>query len=221
VAVSNLSRVFSGKAAAALPVWALPAINAPLAAAGMPAAATASPTLPSAEQLEAIRAQAYADGFASGQRAGVESGRLEVAQRLAELDALLDALARPFADLGVDAERELVSLACDIARQLSHRELSMRPELVVDTVHQALQVLPESARDLVVYLHPDDVALVSALALDERGDRDWRVMADPALGRGDCRIRAGDATVDASLRGRLDNIVATLLSPDALADIGA
>lgn len=218
MAVSNLSKVFSGKAAAALPVWALPAVNAPLATAEISAAAAASPTLPSAEQIEAIRAQAYADGFDSGQRAGVDSGRLDMARRLAELDALLNALARPFADLGVDVERELVSLASDIARQLSHRELSVRPELVVGTVRQALQALPESARDLVVYLHPDDVALLGPLALAEHGIRDWRVMADPGLGRGDCRIRGGDATVDASLRGRLDSIVATLLSPDALAD---
>ena len=210
VGASSLSRVFNGKGTAGLPRWSKPAVDtAPLAE--LP--------LPTPEQIDAIRAQAYAEGFQRGEQAGLAAGRADIARKLGQLDALFERFARPYSQLEDRVERELTLLACDIARQLTRRELGVCPDLIADTVREALLALPGSARDLVVYLNPDDVALIGTLPPLDGIARDWRTVSDPALARGDCRLTGGEASIDASLRARLDGIVTRLLGADATTDL--
>jgi flagellar assembly protein FliH len=78
-------------------------------------------------------------------------------------------------------------------------------------IAQALERL-ESQQPATVFLHPDDLANVEAKA--ELPSGQVRFVADPALRRGDCRVSAGDRSVDFDVQGRLGELRRQLL--DAL-----
>ena len=51
-----------------------------------------------------------------------------------------------------------------------------------------MALLPASARDVRVHLHPDDAALVRERLAQPAADRAWTIIEDPVLARGGCRV---------------------------------
>lgn len=170
----------------------------------------ATPSLPTAEQIETIQAQAYSEGFELGRRDGEAAGRAELAEQQQCLATLLGVLARPFEELDVQVEQELVALALAVARHLVRRELRTDPGQIIAVVREALGALPSAEREVRVLLHPEDAALVRA-SLGETGEESyWRILEDPVLSRGGCRVEAGASHVDARLESRLNAVVAAV-----------
>ena len=126
--------------------------------------------LPTAAELERLHKKAYDDGFERGRAEGLryghqealEAARTQIAERIALLDELLDALATPFRRLDDRVEREVVSLVVAIVRQLVRREVRTDPGQIVGVVREALGILPVASRNVRVVLHPEDAALVRA-----------------------------------------------------------
>ncbi|MHB8346881.1 MAG: flagellar assembly protein FliH [Acidiferrobacterales bacterium] len=192
------SRIISGDELSAYQRWEVPAVEGALGK---------TPNVLTAKQIEEIQKQAYEEGFSQGRQEG-RAQMLAQAERFAKLVGLLN---EPLADLDQQVEHELIQLAIVIARTLVRRELRIDPGSVVAVVREAVSALPVSARHLSVHLHPEDAALVhSALAIPE-GDRAWRIVEDPVLTRGDCRVHTENSRIDASLEARLTGIVTAIL----------
>ena len=123
------------------------------------------------------------------------------------------ALREPKQWIDTELERELFSMTLSLARQLLRHELSVRPELIENLVHQAIEALPVSSGDLSIYLNPADVEVLRNLAA-ERGeaiDTSWQLIEDPALSRGGCRISNDCSRIDEELETRLQRITAEML----------
>ena len=178
-----------------------------------------------AEEIEAIQQQAREEGFAEGREAGfaagVEEARELMEARLAQFDAVLATLTAPLEDLDEQVVDQIASLAMAVARHLVRRELRTDPGQVVAVVREALAALPVGARKVCVTLHPDDAALVrEALAVHE-DDEDalrWKIVEDPLLTRGGCKVEAEDSRIDASVEKRLNQIIVTVLGGDRADD---
>lgn len=164
-------------------------------------------------QLEALEEEARAEGYAKGLAEGRAQAAEELGHRVAEVEALLDALARPLQDLDAEVEHQLVELAMAVARQLVRRELRSRPDEVIGVVRQALSALPASARHVRVHLHPEDAALVkSALKPGEGGhEHAWEIREDAMLTRGGCLVNAESSQVDARVETRLGAVIAAIM----------
>ena len=162
------------------------------------------------EEVEDIQRRAYEEGFARGQREGLAAG----AETVARLQALLRALEAPLADLVPELEESLLLLAKALARQLVRRELKQDPAQVVGVVRDAVAALPGAARDIRVHLHPEDAALLRELLAPEQGESPWRLVDDPCLSRGDCRVETETSRIDATLEQRLTAIVTQALGGD-------
>jgi flagellar assembly protein FliH len=173
-----------------------------------------SPGLMTAEQIERIQKQAYKEaydaGYKKGQQEGLRSGQTESDYKIHLLGDLLESLAHPFEDLDDVVEQQLVSLSLAIARQLVRRELKADPEQVIGVVHEALAALPVASRDVKVCLHPDDGVLVREMMTQTESDRNWLLVNDPGLTRGDCRILTEVSQVEATLEKRLAAVVSQL-----------
>jgi len=173
-----------------------------------------APGLMTAEQIERIQAQAYKEaydsGFQKGRQQGMLAGQSEIAHRSQLLETLLQSLAQPFRQLDDDVEQELVGLALAVARQLVRRELNADPGQVVAVVHEALAALPIGAREIKVCLHPEDVVAVRELMAKTDAERNWSLMDDPLLNRGDCQILTETSQIDATLERRLTAVVSQL-----------
>jgi len=169
------------------------------------------PHLLTANQMEQVQKQAYEEGFARGQADGLTAAGTQTAARLAQLLAIMNSLAAPLKELDDRAELELVTLAMNAARLIVRRELKTDPAQVLAAVREAMAALPAAARNVRLHLHPEDAVLVREHMKLNEEDHAWKVVEDPALARGGCKVLTDTSQIDASLEARLTAILATVL----------
>ncbi len=188
-------------------VWQLPQIHGPVVG-----------RTRRREDLEAIEREAYDQGLAEGREAGLAAARQAeqaaqegIAARVRQLDEILQFMARPIADLDREVQLQLASLAGAIARQIVRRELKANPDEIVAVIRETVALLPVSAREVRVHLHPEDARLVRERLSEVSGDRVWSIAEDPILARGGCRVTSENSTIDAQLEQRLGAAIAAVL----------
>ena len=176
-------------------------------------------TLPTLEEIEAIQKQAYEEGYEQGKTEGfdfghreaAEQGRKDIAAKLASLDELLSTLDVPFKELDEQVEQELLTLVVAMVRQLVRREVRTDPNQIIGVMREAMSILPVNARDIRVMLHPEDAEIVRELYTVADTDLAWKIVEDPVLQRGGCRVVTDTSQVDATLESRLHNLIAPLI----------
>lgn len=156
-------------------------------------------------------AHAREEGFEQGRQEGLAAAREQVQDQLDHLGRLVQALATPLAELDDQVEKELVTLALTVARQVVYRELQTAPELVVAAVRKAIDVLPVGARDIQLHLHPEDAQLVRELLPAGEEESGWQIVEDRMHERGGCRVATQNSLVDATLEARLERAIAAVL----------
>ncbi|WP_449370412.1 FliH/SctL family protein [Thiomonas sp.] len=160
---------------------------------------------PTAQQFEAVYAQAEAQGREEGRQAGLEEGRREghaaghaeglaagreqAQQERQTLQALITRLTQPVVALDAEAETALVALALELARQVVLHELRTQPEALLPIVRKALAAFPAQAGSPSVRLHPLDLEVLRTAApeLEAQG---VGLLADDSLQRGDLIVDA-------------------------------
>ncbi|TAL72560.1 MAG: flagellar assembly protein FliH [Rhodanobacter sp.] len=190
--------------------WELPDVGDPQPP--EPAVAAGAGTQPTVREIEAIQQQARDEGRATGLAEGRAQAQKELQERVARLESVYTAAARPLLALDEQAAGDLARLAMIVARRVVAAELHLMPELIANAVQEAAKALPAATRELRVYLHPDDLALVRALEIAER---DWQLVADPNLARGDCRLESERSRLDARVETRLAAAIDAVLGDAA------
>lgn len=158
-------------------------------------------------QAEAAREELAAEALAEAKRQvaaeavdAAELARIQqlFAQAVGELEANLAAQA-------AELESQTSRAALEIAAKLVHSELTARPELVVESVRQALA--DAGAGELSVRIHPEDMPHVQAALLDlqrERKPDDYLSFeADASIERGGCVVTGPDGAHDAQPGSKL------------------
>jgi flagellar assembly protein FliH len=187
--------------------WELPEINGPVLARNRRAV-----------DLVGIEREAWQQGFAEGREAGIAAVRKEqqaasqeLDRRVHDLGAILDLMVKPMAALDNEVQRQLVTLAGAIARQLVRRELKTQPDQIVAVIRETVALLPMTARDVHVHLNPEDAQLVRSRLVEASGDRAWSIAEDPIITRGGCRVTSENSSIDAQLEQRLGAAIAAAL----------
>lgn len=189
-------------------------------AAGAARSAPSSPTiqLPTAAELEAIREAARAEGHAEGHAEGYAAGLLEGRttghseafaagqQETVDEMAALRAIAATFSQAVAAADETIASdvldLALHLARSMVRTAFEVRPELIIPIVREAIDYLPVLQAPAVLALNPDEVEIVRAALSDELDKGGWRVVADPQVGRGGCKVDTASNQIDAQAAAR-------------------
>lgn len=156
--------------------------------------------------LERARSAAVEAGHAAGYRSGLAAAGAE-RERFAMLGASLSGQAAEHAQRLAD---EVLDFAIAVARHLVGEVLSVRREVVLPVVTEALRALPQASRQVQIALHPDDVELVRAHLADRHADRTIDLVADTAIAPGGVRLDAEQAEVDATLTTRWRQVLAGL-----------
>ena len=164
-----------------------------------------------AEAIEKLQQQAREEGHAEGFKKGVEDGAGEIKQRVAHLEAVLNKLNQPLQDLDEEVVDQMVSLSTTIARQLVRRELRIEPEQVVAVVRETISSLPVTARNIRVFLNPEDAQIVRDVLLASSSEQRWEIVEEPVMNRGGCKVVTDTSRIDASMEARLTSIAANLL----------
>lgn len=229
---SSKSNGFSSSELALLKLWDVPDVSgAETVAISEPVDIDEEPTpVLTVEEIELMQKQAYDEAFAQGNKEGFRQGFEDGAKKGYEENAhllreqgamfasLLESLSDPFKALDEEVEKELVRLAISIATQIIRREIKMDAGQVVAAVKEAVRVLPLASQKISLHLHPDDAELVrSALSLDEMSPP-WRIIEDPLITRGGCKVDTEVSHIDATIENRLAAVIANLFGGERAQD---
>ena len=168
------------------------------------------------DELEAIRQEAYNEGFSTGEKDGFHAGQLKAKQeaeaalspRLDSLEKLMTQLLEPIADQDRNLEHAMVTLVSQLAREVIQRDLLIDSSQIRQVLREALKLLPMGASNVRIYINPQDFDLVKALR--ERHEETWKIVEDSDLLPGGCRIETEQSRIDASVETRLGQAIKQL-----------
>jgi len=212
----NYSRFIPGEEIDAVEQWNFAAVDT----ASLLLAAQVKVRDEAAEEFkqEACRQEGYAEGFAQGRAQATVEAQRQMADFIANQGR--DA-AREFARLFATVQAQLVEaeqvmaqgtleLACELARQVLRRELSVDPQAVQPVVREGLGLLVADTKSAVVRLHPLDLKVLEEVIRTEFSSLSLTLLADPTLTRGGCLIESAGTVVDGTLEKRWMRAVASL-----------
>lgn len=161
------------------------------------------------DEVEAIRQDAYNEGFSTGEKDGFHAGQLKARQeaeaalqaRLQQLEVLMQHLMEPIAEQDKQLEQGVVTLVSHLCQQVIRREMSIDSSQVRMVLREALKLLPMGAQNLRIHINPQDFELVKALR--DRHEEEWRILEDDSLLPGGCRVESEHSRIDASIETRL------------------
>ena len=183
-------------------------------------------SLPSVEELEAMREAARHEGFAQGLDEGRAAGHQEghaqgyaegaaAGQRAAveELEQLRS-MAASFADAVTQADetiaKDVLELALRLARGMVRTGFDVRPELILAVVRDAIDQLPVLQQPVVLALHPLDAELVRHGMADELSKGGWRIVENASIARGGCKVETATNQIDAQAAARWSRLTHAL-----------
>lgn len=185
-----------------------------------------------ADDLEQIRQAAYEEGFAEGKEEGFSQGYQEgreqglqdgtaqgvaegkkqglaegeglIRDQLSALQTIIEQLQQPLKKVDQQVEQALLELSLAMAQAVIGVEVTTNPQLILQSLREAVDALPYQAQNLVIKLHPADLAVIEQhYSSQELSERQWQLRAEPAMSRGDCRVDTKESSVDRSLKTRL------------------
>lgn len=193
--------------------WELPLVNDPTAS---------SSKSVTAQELESIHKQAYEDGFSLGKKEGAEHKKHELEEKNSSLRSIIEILSEPLTELDELVVEQLAQLSMLVAKQVVRRELHTEEGEIVGIVREAMNALPASTRKITLNIHPNDAKLIrTAFSLNDNDEPDelrWKLIEDPLISRGGCKISSENSRIDATVEERLNRVISTLLGGERESD---
>jgi flagellar assembly protein FliH len=167
---------------------------------------------------EQARQQGHAEGLAQGYTVGMAQGRAESAQETQHLQQLAVAFGTEISRANEVIANDMLELGLDLAKGMLKTALTIRPELVLPVVAEAIRYLPSLQQPAQLFLHPADAKLAREFIGEELSKAGWQVSEDIQLVRGGCRVETPANQIDGSMETRWQRIAAALGKDNAWLD---
>lgn len=180
-------------------------------------AGTQSAAASDEEQVRRAREEGVQQGLAAGrQKTGSGAG----AER-DELKVLIAGINELMKDFEQSLANDVLSMSLELAKLIVRQSLRVKPELVLSVVREAITSLSGVTDQTVLHLHPADALLLRKLAETDPQIQElpWKLVEDPQLERGGCKLSTPTTEVDATVETRWRRIIASLGRDDAWIDI--
>jgi flagellar assembly protein FliH len=158
---------------------------------------------------ESPERQAYLQGFAQGEKAGIEQGKKQIDPVLNNFKQALSELDNVKKQILLNAEKEAVELALAVAKKIVHHEIAINKEIVRSTIQKALKKVVDH-EDIIIRLNPSDLELLEQTK-DRVSDLTSRMdsvtfEADGNVQSGGCIIETGLGEIDARIEKQLQAV---------------
>ena len=157
-------------------------------------------------------------GFEFGHREGLTKSQQEMQETAARMEQLLSSFSEPLRELDNQVEKELLELVIAIVKQLVRREVKSDPNLIIGVVRESLSILPVSSQNVRLLVHPEDADLIREVYALGDAEIGWKLVEDPVISRGGCKVVTNTSQVDATLDSRLASLIAPLLAAARVVD---
>ncbi len=149
-----------------------------------------------------------AEGFTLGQTEGINAGQDHIKQQVEHFIALANQFAQPLELMNSQVEKQLVDMVLALTKEVVHVEVQTNPQIILDTVRESVEALPISGHAITLKLHPEDVDIIrSAYGEQELDCRNWTLVNEPSLNRGDVQIEAGESSVSYKMEERVRTVL--------------
>lgn len=167
---------------------------------------------------ESARLEAYAlgyqEGYDNGHREGETEGMLIARERMQEEVQQFHLLTANYAERLTAAYdevgTELLNLALDLAQAMVKTKIQISPEVITHVIRESIEMLPSISQPAQIYLNPQDAELIKKNDPDDLHLSDWRIISDPTIERGGCRIETAHNMIDASVEHRWETLSAAI-----------
>lgn len=171
------------------------------------------------EEATKIRAQAAEDGRRAALQAVEATLRSKVEHQLASIIPALKQAVQSVLDARQlwqrHWEQHALKLSTAIASRIVRREVQRVPLITVELVREALQLASGNER-ITLRLNPTDYATlkdhITRLTGEMSSLAETRVLADPAITAGGCRVETEFGSIDEQLESQLARITEELLA---------
>lgn len=164
-------------------------------------------------QLAALEREAFATGYAAGERAGLEAGNTRAEAVLRRLAQTLDDLRGLRGTMIRQTEQQMVQLALAIARRILRREATIDHDLLVAMARVALERVGDTGA-ATIRLNPEDYAQTVQRHGDHWAGSRVKIIADPGVSRGGCLVESEFGIVDAGVDAQFDEIARAMAEDD-------
>lgn len=167
---------------------------------------------------DALKQEGYAEGFIQGHAQATLEAQRQIADFIANQG---QEAAQDFAKLFASAQAQLadaeqvmargvLELACELARQVLRRELSVYPNALQPVIREALGLLVAESKSALVRLNPLDLEVLEDVLQTEFPGLSLTLLADETVTRGGCLIESAGTVVDGSMEKRWTRASANL-----------
>lgn len=173
-------------------------------------------------KVNAIRQSGIAKGFEDGFAQGHAQATLEGERKIAEyIRNEGQQAAQRFANLFAAMQQQILlaeqniaqgvlELACEVARQVVRRDLSVNPNAVLPVIREGLGLLLSEGKTTVVRMHPLDMEVLAEDLRTEFADLSLNLVPDSNLSRGGCAVECAGTVIDGTVQRRWQRVVASL-----------
>lgn len=173
---------------------------------------------PTAEEMEALHQQAYQDAFGEGQKAGFEKGfeqglsegRQAAMTDVGQIASMLAVLEQASHEFESSMAEVVLDLALALTQQMLRQILPVKNDVLLPLIREALASLPQVNQHPRILVHPDNGKLLRELLTADIAHFGLRIIDDPAIQPGGCKIEAGASEIDATIESRWSRLLTAL-----------
>ncbi|ENK0808304.1 flagellar assembly protein FliH [Vibrio fluvialis] len=150
----------------------------------------------------------HEEGLAAGKEEGLQAGQSVIEEHVQTFIGLANQFAQPLELMNAQVEKQLVDMVLTLVKEVVHVEVQTNPQVILDTVKASVEALPISGHAITLKLNPEDCAIIrQAYGEQELDLRNWTLVSEPALNRGDVQIEAGESSVNYRMEDRIRNVL--------------
>jgi len=155
-------------------------------------------------RAEVVEREAYDKAYAAGEKAGLALGQKRAEQIVESMESCLKQAETEVSQMRQHCVDAVVDIAQLVVEQLTGEILAEQKDALYHAAKRAAEKLPEASR-LKLAVYPDDLQAFERLL--ESDNSDWRLVADPSLKPGTCRLvsREQDVSID-PMRALVDSV---------------
>lgn len=166
--------------------------------------------LPSADEIEKIRKDAYDEGLRNGVDEGRKRGEAEYEQVISLVNNISDQL-NSLSSIRSDAiVSEIKNTITAIVKQVIRREISISSEQIISVVKEGFSLLPSLNENITLKIHPDDAEIVETSIIGKMSLK-VTVIQDPSLSSGGCHFETDSAKIDMSVETRMAKVFVNIM----------
>ena len=158
----------------------------------------------------------YKEGLERGLEEGFQRGAAAAQEQFNHEHGLQ--MPAALADVRTEVAEQTIELALSVARQVIRAQLRTAPADIEPMVREAIGCLVDDRSSFALHLSPDDADLLGPILEPMLQSRSARIVPDPTIQTGGCRIGSPEAEIDATLGTRWQRVVAAIGRPDAPLD---